>query len=66
MIERTEVLKDGASAVYGADAIAGVVNYITRKNFNGAEITARYGNTFKTARTNPSFFWAESVRAARS
>jgi outer membrane receptor protein involved in Fe transport len=36
-IERIEILKDGASAVYGSDAIAGVVNIITRKNFNGTE-----------------------------
>ena len=40
-IERIEVLTDGASAVYGSDAIGGVVNVITRKDFNGAEI--RYG-----------------------
>lgn len=41
-IERVEVLKDGASAVYGSDAIAGVVNFILVKNYNGveAEVTA--------------------------
>jgi outer membrane receptor protein involved in Fe transport len=38
-IERIEVLKDGASAVYGSDAIAGVVNIITRKNYNGADVS---------------------------
>ena len=37
MIERVEVLKDGASAVYGSDAIGGVVNIITRSDFNGTE-----------------------------
>jgi len=37
MIERIEILKDGASAVYGSDAVAGVVNVITRKNYEGAE-----------------------------
>ncbi len=42
-VERIEVLKDGASAVYGSDAIAGVVNIITRKRFNGTEIGAEYG-----------------------
>jgi iron complex outermembrane receptor protein len=42
-IERIEVLKDGASAVYGSDAIAGVVNIITRKHFNGAEASAYAG-----------------------
>ena len=38
-IERIEVLKDGASAVYGSDAIGGVVNIITRRNYNGADIS---------------------------
>ncbi len=48
MVERVEVLKDGASAIYGADATAGVVNIILRKDFNGAEVTTSYGNSFKT------------------
>ena len=43
MVERIEVLKDGASTVYGSDAIAGVVNIITRKNFEGAEASAYLG-----------------------
>ncbi|MBI3368712.1 MAG: TonB-dependent receptor [Burkholderiales bacterium] len=37
-IERVEVLRDGASAVYGTDAIAGVINFITRKDFRGGEV----------------------------
>ena len=41
-IERIEILKDGASAVYGSDAIAGVVNVITRRGFKGTELSA-YG-----------------------
>ena len=45
MIENIEVLKDGASAVYGADAVAGVVNIILRKNYNGSEATVSYQNT---------------------
>ena len=36
-IERVEILPDGASAVYGSDAVAGVLNFITRKNFSGVE-----------------------------
>jgi iron complex outermembrane receptor protein len=40
-IERIEVIADGASAIYGSDAVAGVVNYITRKRFNGIEASAR-------------------------
>ena len=43
MIERIEVLKDGASTIYGSDAIAGVVNIITKQNFDGAEANAYYG-----------------------
>lgn len=41
-IERVEVVTDGASAIYGSDAVAGVVNYITRRNYDGAELTGRY------------------------
>ena len=41
MLERVEVLTDGASALYGSDAVAGVVNLITRRNFEGAEISVR-------------------------
>src|SRR5205814_9257180 len=43
MIDHIEVLKDGASTTYGSDAIGGVINIITKKNFNGAEITGHYG-----------------------
>jgi iron complex outermembrane receptor protein len=42
-IERVEVLKDGASGVYGSDAVAGVVNFILSKNFKGFEADASYG-----------------------
>ena len=44
-IERVEILKDGASAVYGSDAIGGVVNVITKKNFNGSEFNAYAGTS---------------------
>ncbi len=47
MVERIEVLKDGASAIYGADAVAGVVNLITKRNFDGVEASVRYGQTFE-------------------
>ncbi|RXR08699.1 TonB-dependent receptor plug domain-containing protein [Pseudoxanthomonas composti] len=43
LIERIEVLKDGASAIYGSDAIAGVVNIILRTNYEGAEFSGMYG-----------------------
>ena len=42
-IERVEILKDGASAVYGSDAIGGVVNIITRKGFKGTEVAGTAG-----------------------
>ena len=41
-IERIEILKDGASAIYGSDAVAGVVNIILRKDFQGAKIRGSY------------------------
>ncbi|MGF7148411.1 outer membrane receptor protein involved in Fe transport [Sphingomonas zeicaulis] len=44
-LARTDVLKDGASAVYGADAMAGVVNLITRTDFDGIGISGRTGVT---------------------
>jgi iron complex outermembrane receptor protein len=40
-VERVEVLRDGASTVYGSDAIAGVVNFITKSNFEGTEVSAQ-------------------------
>lgn len=43
MVERIEILKDGASAVYGSDAIGGVVNFITRRDFQGMEASFDYG-----------------------
>ncbi|MGN6374849.1 MAG: TonB-dependent receptor plug domain-containing protein [Sphingomonas sp.] len=42
-IERVEIVADGASATYGSDAVAGVVNFITRKGANGLETSVRYG-----------------------
>jgi iron complex outermembrane receptor protein len=42
-LERVEVVPDGASAIYGSDAVAGVVNLILRKTFSGGESFARYG-----------------------
>lgn len=45
LVESIEVLKDGASAIYGSDAIAGVVNIITHKDFHGAELGTYAGET---------------------
>ncbi len=46
-IDRIEYLSDGASAIYGADAISGVINIITKKNFDGADINVRLSQTSK-------------------
>ncbi|MGZ5077931.1 MAG: TonB-dependent receptor [Usitatibacter sp.] len=45
VVDRIEVLKDGASAIYGSDAIAGVINIILRKDFKGYEVGANYSQT---------------------
>src|SRR5882762_8413383 len=45
MIDHIDILKDGASAVYGADAVAGVVNFFLSHKFRGLEIGGTYGNT---------------------
>jgi len=49
MIERVDVLTGGASAVYGSDAVAGVVNFIMKKDFEGVEVTSQY-----------NFYWHEN------
>ncbi|MYN27503.1 TonB-dependent receptor plug domain-containing protein [Duganella levis] len=46
-IERVEILKDGASAIYGSDAIAGVINIILLKDFEGAKLTGSYKESEK-------------------
>lgn len=59
-IERIEVIADGASAIYGSDAVAGVVNYITRKRVEGVELSVR-----GTA-SNDYDQWGASVVAGHS
>lgn len=50
-IDRIEILKDGGSSIYGSDAVAGVVNIILNKSFQGMEVTASYGQRV---------FWADN------
>jgi len=47
IVERIEILKDGASAIYGSDAIGGVINLITRRDYNGAQVNFYVGETEK-------------------
>jgi outer membrane receptor protein involved in Fe transport len=43
LLERVDIVTGGASAVYGADAVSGVVNFVLRKNFKGVEASTQYG-----------------------
>ena len=43
-MQRVDVLADGASSVYGSDAVAGVVNFVTRRTFEGAQVNTSYGS----------------------
>ena len=45
LIDRVEIITGGASAVYGADAVAGVINFILKRNFEGAEFAAQWGQS---------------------
>ncbi|WP_247713677.1 TonB-dependent receptor plug domain-containing protein [Qipengyuania sphaerica] len=62
-VERVEVLPSGASAIYGADAVAGVVNYVLRNDFEGIELSASYGNS--TAGTDEGRYNLTAVAGAR-
>ena len=62
-VERIEVLKEGAAAIYGADAVAGVVNIITRQDFSGAQLQAQYGASLETT-DNPGAADISNPRAA--
>jgi iron complex outermembrane recepter protein len=56
-IERVEVLKDGSSAVYGSDAVAGVVNIILRRDFQGVEVSGGYGSADGYDETTAAGLW---------
>ena len=58
-IQRVEVLADGASSVYGSDAVAGVVNFITRRTFDGFEANAQYGFADHYHNKNINFIWGK-------
>jgi outer membrane receptor protein involved in Fe transport len=62
-IERVEVLPSGASAIYGADAVAGVVNFVLREDFEGIELSGNYGNS--TAGTDEGRFNISGVFGAQ-
>src|SRR5438132_4340297 len=62
MIDHLDILKDGASAVYGTDAVAGVVNYFLIHKFRGLEIGGTYGNTNMGA-SNEMGEWEAWIKA---
>jgi iron complex outermembrane receptor protein len=49
MIQRIDVLKDGSSAIYGSEAVAGVVNIVTRRNLEGVELSGDFASSTNTA-----------------
>ncbi len=55
-LERVEIVKDGASALYGSDAIAGVVNFITKKNFEGFDLQYQYSTDEETGEGDANQF----------
>ncbi len=62
MIDRIEILKDGGSSIYGSDGVAGVVNIITRKNYDGIELRGSTNQTFEGggATYQASAMWGET------
>jgi iron complex outermembrane recepter protein len=62
-LERIEILKDGASALYGSDAVAGVVNLKLRTDYSGFSVSGNYGNTTDTdsAQHGVSFTWGKTI-----
>jgi iron complex outermembrane recepter protein len=56
-IERVDVLADGASSVYGSDAVAGVVNFITRRTFEGFQSNTAYGSADGYDNLDLNFIW---------
>ena len=54
-VDRIEVIADGASAVYGSDAVAGVINIILKKNYDGFRVKARYGDRDRDGGGEESF-----------
>src|SRR5690348_6072339 len=62
MVERIEVLNDGGAVTYGSDAVAGVINFILKKNYQGAQFSANYGISDHDdgQRTGASFIFGQT------
>ncbi len=59
-IERVEILPDGASSTYGSDAVAGVINFVTRKNFKGFEVSGQAGLADGYNTEEGGFLWGDA------
>jgi len=55
MVERIDIVTGGASAIYGADAVTGVVNFVLKKDFSGVELDASYGDTSESDNKRKDF-----------
>ena len=67
-LARVEVLRDGASAIYGADAVAGVVNYVTKTDYEGLTLSAKYSEFEGLPRNDIDFTieWGKNFNEGRS
>ena len=63
-VERVEVLKEGASALYGSDALSGVVNFATRRNFEGLDLSAAHEAIEDAGNTSFGAIWGREFGGA--
>ena len=66
VLQRVEIVPDGGSAVYGSDAVAGVINFITRKRIEGIEVDGHYGVADGYHQADGSFSGGNSMGQRRS
>ena len=65
-MDRVEVLKEGASAIYGSDAVAGVANFLTRGDFEGFEVSAAHEHFSGAGDTNTGAIWGGKLGSAHA
>ena len=65
-MDRVEVLKEGASAIYGSDAVAGVANFLTRSDFEGFEVSAAHEHFSGAGDTNTGAIWGGKIGSAHA
>ena len=65
-VDRVEVLKEGASAIYGSDAVAGVANFLTRSDFEGFEVSAAHEYIAGAGDSNVGAIWGGKIGEAHA